>query len=120
MAEFLVKAVDSTNRDPIKDQRGCYKRGDVVVVMPDGHKWGKEEGLPKFAIIKIPGLSVKDAKEYTASEYPLGDLTKKPIRRRRYRVPLDDLSAAIKSELDTGSTTVDKAQITTYIKDKAK
>lgn len=27
MAEILVKAVDSTHADPLKDQRGCYKRG---------------------------------------------------------------------------------------------
>jgi hypothetical protein len=43
MAELLVKAISNSHIDPTKDQRGCYKRGDVVVVMPDGHQWGKEE-----------------------------------------------------------------------------
>lgn len=39
MAEFLINAIDVFNEDPVKDKTGCYKRGDVVVVMPDGWKW---------------------------------------------------------------------------------
>lgn len=64
MAEFLIKAVSVINIDTIKDQRGCYKRGDVVVVMPDNHIWGIEERLPKFVIVKIPGLAVDLVKKY--------------------------------------------------------
>lgn len=67
MAEFLIKAIDATHSDPEKDKRGCYKRGDFVVVMPDGHEWGKEERLPKFVVVKIPGLSVETAKKYILS-----------------------------------------------------
>lgn len=56
MARLLVKATDNTHPDPVKDLR-CYKRGDVVVVMPDGHEWGKEEGPPKFFTVDIPGAA---------------------------------------------------------------
>jgi len=51
MAELLVRLKNNTHSDPIKD-RMCYKRGDVVLVMPNGHPWGISEGLPDFAIIK--------------------------------------------------------------------
>jgi len=51
MAEILVRLKNNTHSDPIKD-RMCYKRGDVVVVMPDGHPWGSSEGLPDFAVIQ--------------------------------------------------------------------
>lgn len=64
MAEILIKAVDATHSDPEKDAVGCYKRGDMVVVAPDGHVWGKEEGLPKFVVVKVPGLSVEKARDF--------------------------------------------------------
>jgi hypothetical protein len=56
MCEFLVKAIDATHADPVKDLRGCYKRGDIVDVREDGFGWGLEEGPPKFFIVKVPGL----------------------------------------------------------------
>ena len=65
MAELLIKAVDSFHSDPVKDLRGSYKRGDVVVVMEDGHVWGKEEhpktttyNPPHFFILKILDVTV--------------------------------------------------------------
>jgi len=52
MAELLIRLKNNTNPDPVKD-RMCYKRGDVVVVMPDGHPWGNSEGLPDFAVVSV-------------------------------------------------------------------
>lgn len=51
--ELLVKACDTVHQNEVKDLRGCYKKGYVVVVKPTGHKWGKE-GLNrnKFYIIR--------------------------------------------------------------------
>ncbi len=51
MAELLIRLKDNTHPDAVKD-RMCYKRGDIVVVMPDGHQWGSAEGLPDFAVIR--------------------------------------------------------------------
>jgi len=58
MCELIVKAVDATHPDPEKDRRGCYKRGYPVAVYPDGTKWGACECLPRFVIIKFPGVPV--------------------------------------------------------------
>lgn len=58
MAEFLVKAQEYTHPDPEKDRRGVHKKGDIIVVKPDGHEWGAAEGLPTFVLVKVPGLSV--------------------------------------------------------------
>jgi len=63
MAEFLLKAVDAGHADPATD-RGCWKTGHPVIVMPDGHVWGKEETLPTFFILKIPDLDVSLARQY--------------------------------------------------------
>lgn len=51
MAELLIKLKNNAHSNSAKD-RMCYKRGDIVVYMPDGHVWGKEESLPKFAVIQ--------------------------------------------------------------------
>jgi len=58
MAELLIKACDAVHQNEVKDLRGCYKKGYVVVIKPDGWKWGKEElNKQKFYIIRV-----KDAK----------------------------------------------------------
>lgn len=64
MAELLIKAVDATHVDPDKDRRGCYKRGDVVVVQPDGWSWGTLEALPRFVLVKVPGATVAQVEQY--------------------------------------------------------
>ena len=54
MAELLVKAIDATHPDPTKDQRGCWKRGMIVEIRPDGCIYGTAETLPTFYKIKLP------------------------------------------------------------------
>ena len=117
MAEFLIKAVDETHSDPVEDQRGCYKRGDIVVVMPDGHEWGKEEGLPKFVVVKIPDLAVSKARKYT--DPVINGVTGLMTRRRLRRVLVDDVPSSIKQQLrSTGEVTVTMTQIKNYIQNK--
>jgi len=68
MAELLIKSSDTTNPDPVKDLRGCYKKGDVVVRKPDGWKWGKEElNKNKFYILRVPDKEV-DELEFLTKE----------------------------------------------------
>lgn len=69
MAELLIKAIDASHADPTKDARGCYKAGDVVVVMDDGWTWGVEEVRPrsqggKFAIVQISGVTAAQVRQY--------------------------------------------------------
>lgn len=56
MAELLIKAISHIHPDSEKNITGAYKKGDIVVIMPDGHVWGAKEGPPKFVLAKVPGL----------------------------------------------------------------
>ncbi len=120
MAEFLIKAIDANHLNPVKDKSGCYKRGDVVVVHPDGHEWGKSEGPPKFVIVKIPGMTVEEAQKYVKSEGDAPD-PENPITltRRKYKFHIDDISEEVKNELETkGVVAITKTQAEGFLKDK--
>ena len=121
MAEILVKAMDATHSDPVKDLRGCYKRGNIVDVRKDGFEWGKEEGLPKFVKVKIPGLAVSTVKQFMDSEMGDGFIIplETTIRRRKWNILVDDIPAQIKQTLQTtGEVAVTLTQIRNYIKNK--
>ena len=59
MAELLVLAKTAE----VKNAK--WTRGDVIVVKPDGHKWGREERPPKFFVVRVPKAPVEDFREYT-------------------------------------------------------
>ena len=71
MAELLIKAVDATHPDEVKDLRGCYKKGYVVVVKPDNWSWGKEElNKEKFYILRVKDANVEDL-QYLAQTHEI-------------------------------------------------
>lgn len=76
-------------------------RGDIVVVKPDGWKWGDQERLPKFIVVKIPGLSEKDAKMYESALEVLVDGKMNPVRSRKYYVPKAFMDNAVANSLDS-------------------
>ena len=102
MAELLIKA---TARAPIRQsgplkgqvdpylEKVLYRRGDVVVVMEDGHEWGGEERPPNFVVIKVPGP--KSEWDYLAEErmdgLPDEDGDEKIALRRHHGFDLDAL-----------------------------
>ncbi len=53
MCEFNIKRISAVNSDPEKDRCGCYKRGDIINVKPDGEYIGKDSNT----ILAVPGLS---------------------------------------------------------------
>jgi len=128
MARFLIKAEDSTNADEAVDKRGCYKRGDIVVVMPDDHIWGGAEGLPTFLHIDVPSVSVEDAEylrqseEETAKELTTAALRQIPklfhavmrhaergtITRRQYAIDLAGVVFAEGAATVANPTKIDK------------
>jgi hypothetical protein len=129
MAEILIKAFDNTYPDPEKDQKGCYKRGMPVVVMPDGHIWGSSEGLPNFYILKLPGVSVDKVQHFINPETEDGglDYRGRPIinmvRRRVWKIFIEDLPQATINKLNnTGEIIISPAgdytwtQVRNYIK----
>ncbi len=102
MAEILIKAVNATHADPDKDRRGCYKRGMPVVVMPDGHSWGAQEGLPKFVVLKVPGVSVEAVNKYINPEHedtPDENGTYPIYRRRLWQIRWAALPLAARNKL---------------------
>lgn len=113
MAELLIKNFDTTNPDPVKDRRGCIKKGMVIDIRPDGFRWGSSEGPPNAIILKLPKVDVKDVAKYLEPEYNGTEKDEfgndQPIlyRRRLWRVKLEDLPVASKTALtDKGSLTV--------------
>ena len=78
MARLLIKADNST--DP--DQSAVYARGDVVVVMEDGHEWGGMEGLPDFLRLDIPGTPASKFEYLTASQESQANEAMSPATRK--------------------------------------
>lgn len=117
MAELLIRVNSSSHPDPAVDA-GCYKRGDVVVVMPDGHRWGTQEGLPVFVKVKIPGLSVATAMAWLQERLDTTDpLKPRLLRRRLWNIAVSDIPQAIRTALLTdGEATVTLTQVRSYIR----
>jgi len=63
MCEFNIKRIDAVNADTEKDRRGCYKRGDIISVRPDGAYIDK----PHMTVLAVPGVS------HTAVEKLMGE-----------------------------------------------
>lgn len=119
MAELLVKARDNAHPDPVKDRAGCYKAGDVVVVRPDGHPWGREEGPPQFVIVKLAGVPVADVARYTAPEMNAA-APGEVLTRRLYQFSLSTLPAAMRDALEKdGALTMTKASALAVMRNKA-
>jgi len=82
--ELLIKAVDAHHPDIKVDGAGCYKKGDVVCIMPEGHEWGAKECLPKFLVVKADISDVEAADLVLSELSPLVDKDgKAEIRTRR-------------------------------------
>jgi len=61
MAELLIKA-----REPWNITDTGSRKGDIIVVRPDGWKWGKCECLPGFVVVKTKE-TYEEAKKYEES-----------------------------------------------------
>ena len=90
--------------------------GDVVVIRPDGWVWGREEGLPNFVLVKIPNMTVGEAKQYeeaimdtTDPEHP------KLLRFRKFYLKPSWVNTIISQG---GVYTINKSIVTNYIEQK--
>lgn len=94
MCELLVKAIDATHPDPIINLAGCYKRGDVVSVKPDGFNWGAgESDTSVFEIVKMVGMSVADMQyllNANQEPVPLSAMQKIPMIARHINKQIRD------------------------------
>ena len=100
MAELLVRVVDKVNADPYLNAK-CTKRGDVIVVQPDGWPWGKDEQKnPAWRIVKVPGLSVIDASAFLGPELDTDpEQPSAVLQPRAFKLDLDHLPASIAAVL---------------------
>ena len=93
MCEILVRAFSTTNEDPVKNERGCWKKYDVVDIRPDGFLWGAEECPPKFEVIKVPTVAVEDLAYLRQTVTDNSDPQKGPVTmlRSKYSLNYDEL-----------------------------
>jgi hypothetical protein len=101
MAEILVKAQNLLLNDGMDHER--YQRGYPVVVMEDGHRWGREETLPKFIVIKIPGVPAENLRKYMSEWIDNSDPERpRRVNRRLWKLRWDDLPQRAKNRLAEG------------------
>ena len=100
MAELLIQArghwqddwdqqkKNSLSEAELRSHNSRIQLGDIVVIKPDGWVWGNEENLPRYIVIKAPGVSVETVEHLTQ---PLMDNTdpENPVmlKKRKYQIP---------------------------------
>lgn len=124
MAELLIKAVDATHDDPEKDQRGCYKRGDIVVVRPDGWGWGTQEVIPPasgglFVVVKITDVTPAQIRRWVKNNWSDDIEGNSDTRRRRVRIDVHLLPVGVRNTLNnTGTYSTTWSAIRQYVRNK--
>ena len=63
MAELLILANNTATSDAF-----AWKQGHVIDIKEDGHAWGDQETLPKFWLIKCPGIPASQFAQYLAPQ----------------------------------------------------
>lgn len=131
MAELLIKATNATHTDPVKDARGCYKRGDVVGVAPDGWAWGALElKAPatggQFVVLKITDVTRQQVINWVRNnwgtqidgiDFDVDGET--PLRRRRVRIDVDLVPNNVRNAMNnTGQYSTTWTAIRQYIRNK--
>lgn len=127
MAELLVKAVNATHSDSVKDARGCYKQGDVVGVAPDGWPWGALElkapaNGGKFVVIKITDVTRAQVINWVKNHWNwiITVFDSEAGKRCRVRIDIDLVPAGVRNTLNTtGQFSTTWSAIRQYIRNKS-
>lgn len=86
MAEFQIKNVDDTHADPDNDLMGCFKRGDIIEISPDGGF----DNMPWITVLKVPGLNPSRVQKLCESHW-------EPVQTE---IPIDDVQyQSIKNDI---------------------
>lgn len=106
--ELLLKAIDATHSDPVKDKKGCYKKGDIVEVREENSQYGKKECLPKFLVVNVLG-TMAQWKYLMKPEINEDEM----ITRRRYNYDFDThLGAAKMAEILAADWQIETIDVT--------
>ena len=118
---------DNTHIDSEKDQRGCYKRGDIVAIHPDSAHDGDTVTnpiSPPWYLVRVTG-SIPDnimdliQPEVSSVLFEPDGVTPKRMRRRAWRLNLDQVPQAIMDQLNaTRYYEIDVSQIRGNIRNK--
>ncbi len=100
MCDLVVWKVSQQSDDPYTDAQ-CWKAGDVICVLEDGHEFTKAELThPGWKIVKLPGVPASAALSFEAKELQT-DQPSRVLQKRMHRLDLtkkiktlDDLMAA--------------------------
>ena len=130
MAELLVRTVNNTHTDPVKD-KACYKKGDIVLAAPDGYVWSRmeskkqwvNEGLDPnlwpggFAILKVADITIEQAQVYL-QESNISDFI-----RRKSNLKWADIKAALPTNKlaiyqEFAELTVTRAALVSFLENK--
>lgn len=101
MAIFMIYDRNNTHPDPVKDLRGCYKRGYIVQVFEDDTPLVLPPA-PPFVFVKVTGITKAQAEKYIQPQTESVVLEKPmTIRRRLYKLRWADLPAGVRNALAT-------------------
>lgn len=106
MAEILFYTRNNTHEDPVKDRRGCYKRGMAIIVCRDKWDWSEAERGPAYKIVKCPSSKIEDFIYLLAPQLDVGSTEENRIdyRRRKRVLDLDRWTTADDLTCETGNT----------------
>lgn len=114
--ELLVKAREVAHSNPVKDRVGRMKIGMIVDIREDGFRWGRRETLPRFALIKLPGVDVAKAVKYLAPQMDEStlDADGNPTlyRPRVWQIQVSSLPLAARNKLSRDGELTIKASVT--------
>lgn len=63
---------DKASDDPRRDA-ALTKAGDVIVVVEDGHEWGRMEGPPDYLVVRVPRVPAVEFASLLARQPALVD-----------------------------------------------
>jgi hypothetical protein len=119
MDKLSQEEVDKMTKEERQSYDARSQIGDIIVVRPDGWVWGREECLPNFIVVKVPDMTLEEAKKYEESLSKTEIIDDKPVttllKVRKYQIPLADVDDA---KTKNGILTKTKAQKINNIKEK--
>lgn len=119
MALLLVFGANNTHVDPIKDQRGCYKLGDIVQVLDEQAHDGDIVAnpiAPPMLLIRVSGITSDEVRHVMEPEY---DAELATVTRRLFGLNLVDLPQAAKDLLQANRyAEITRVQAKAYLRNK--
>lgn len=122
MAILVLIDRDATNADPVKDARGCYKRGDIVAVHEDSAHDGDIVRNPvqaPWVLIKVAGITKAQAERVLEPDTERDEADARRLTRRKFRLNPADLPAGVRQTIARDryyETTL--AQVRNFIRNK--